>query len=328
MNTASFKEDYKKDILALLAQNLGFRGSVLPLPSRYFTSWAKGLGLRRGGEVVLYTGHMYQLVPVIRLMEEQAKELAPEKRARLARLARWINPVVNVSAFSRFMVSAAARSRYERCLQNIVSLLRLTGLEPGYLYGVEKYAGALAFDLGLDGPFGRHAARVARRLKDKGVKEIITVDPHTTEVFKNVYPKVVPGFDIRVRSYLEVLAEANIEVRLPWEEEFVFHDSCVYARYLGLIDEPRRLLEAAGVKVLEPDQSRELTHCCGGPVESLFPERAEELARARMEQLISLGRRVITACPICWLNLERVRDPRVEVFDISEILAAAFLGKI
>ena len=326
MNTASLKEDYKKDVLALLAQNLGFRGSVLPLPARYLTSWAKGLGLPRGGEVIIYTGHMYQLVPVIRLMEEQAKGLAPERRARLARLARLLNPVVNVSAFSRFMVSAAARRRYERCLQNIVSLLRLAGLEPGYLYEVEKYAGALAFDLGLDGPFKRHAQRVTKRLKEKGVKEIITVDPHTTEVFKNVYPKVVSGFNIRVRSYLEVLAEAGLKARLPWEEEFVFHDSCVYARYLGLIDEPRRLLEAAGVKVLEPDMARELTHCCGGPVESLFPEKAEEVARARMEQLASRGRRIITACPICWLNLERVKDPRVEVFDISEVLAPAFVG--
>ena len=324
MNTASFNPDYKRDVLALLAQNLGFRGSVLPLPARYLTSWAKGLGLPRGGEVVLYTGHIYQLVPVIRLMEEQAKRITPEKRARLSRMARWVNPLLNVSAFSRFLVPSAAKARYERCLRNVVHLLRRAGVEPGYLYEGEKYAGALAFDLGLDGPFERHARRVARRLKSKGVKEIITVDPHTTDILRNVYPKVVQNFDIRVRSYLEVLVEAGLEARYPWEEEFVFHDSCVYARYLGLIDEPRKLLEAAGVSVLEPDQARALTHCCGGPVESLFPETAERIARARMEQLAPLGRRIVTACPICWLNLERVKDPRAEVFDISEVLATAF----
>lgn len=306
-----------------MAQNLGLRGSVLPLPGGYLTSWAKGLLLPRGGEVVLYTGHMYQMLPVIKAMEDRAKALPPEKRDQLAAILRLVNPLVNVSGFSRFLASPDWKERSNRILRNIVELLRRAGVECGYLYEAEKYAGALAYDLGLDGPFERHARRVARRLRRYGVKELITVDPHTTQIFREVYPQVVPGFDLRVRSYVEVLAERGLEAALPWEEEFVFHDSCVYARYLGLIEEPRRLLTQAGAQVAEPDFSREVTHCCGGPVESLFPEKAEEVARRRMEQLAGLGRRVVCACPICLLNLSEVRDPRQEVFDLSEVLVAA-----
>ncbi len=326
MNTVSVDRRPRREVLALLAQNLGLRGSVLPLPTRYLTAWAKGLSLPRGGRVVLYTGHMYQMLPVIRAMEEKARALAPEKRDRLASLARLVNPLVNLSGLARFIASCELKIRSNRILRNIVLLLREAGVNPGYLYEAEKYAGALAYDLGLDGPFERHAWRVVKRLRRFGVREIITVDPHTTQIFKEVYPQVVASFDFEVRSYIEVLAEKGLKAKVGWEGSLVFHDSCVYARYLGVLGEPRKLLAEAGVTVKEPDFSKELTHCCGGPVESLFPEKAEEVARRRFQELSQVGSQVVCACPICLLNLDMARGPCDTVFDLSEVLAASFLG--
>jgi heterodisulfide reductase subunit A len=45
--------------------NLRRRGSVFPISSAATTKWARGLGIPQGGKTVIYTGHMYQLVPYI-----------------------------------------------------------------------------------------------------------------------------------------------------------------------------------------------------------------------------------------------------------------------
>ena len=56
------------------------------------------------------------------------------------------------------------------------------------------------------------------------------IDPHTTTMLRTGYPKLVPGYDVRVRSYLEVLAERGLPAAAPLRGTVVIHDSCVYAR--------------------------------------------------------------------------------------------------
>ncbi len=56
------------DVLGILSDNLKNRKAVLSLSGKQATAWAKGLDLPHGGETVLYTGHMYQLVPFINAM--------------------------------------------------------------------------------------------------------------------------------------------------------------------------------------------------------------------------------------------------------------------
>ncbi len=36
---------------------------------------------------------------------------------------------------------------------------------------------------------------------------MITIDPHTTNMLRSVYPKLLPGYDVEIKTYLEVLAE-------------------------------------------------------------------------------------------------------------------------
>ena len=79
-----------RDVVGILADNLRLRGSVLPIPARRATRWARELDLPRGGETVLYTGMMYQLVPVHRAPRRAraaARRFAarpPQRRSRAA----------------------------------------------------------------------------------------------------------------------------------------------------------------------------------------------------------------------------------------------------
>ncbi len=308
------------DTLAILAQNIAIRRSVLPLPYPVHTAWAKGLGLKRGGKTVIYTGQMYQMLPYLRRLQERRAKI-PEK---LSRLARMINPLINLSYMAALGgVSSKERIRCNAILRRMVALLRAAGVEPGYLYERDLYAGALAHDLGLEEVFIRHAHRVARALREAGVARVICVDPHTAELLRDVYPQVVRGFRMEVVHWLQVVAEGLRGQASPVEGSLALHDSCILARRLGIVDQPRHLLSMAGWEVTAPRLSGPVTQCCGGPAETLFQERAEALARDRLEQFQGHQGPVVTACPICLLNLGKAGngEARREVRDLAEMMA-------
>ena len=314
-------------VLGILADNLERRKSVLPLSRRRATGWAAGLGLPKGGGTVLYTGHMYQIIPALMSLEKLTSMFEDHWIAKYFSIGRMMNKHVNVSWFAP-RVDSMERRAYDARLRNIVRLLRAADVNDlGYLYGEELYAGALIHDLGVDDVFEHQARRLREKLKKHGVKRVITVDPHTTDMLRNVYPRFLPEFAVEVKSYLEVLAERKPEPKKGLEAEIVIHDSCIYARSLDMVDEPRWLLENAGATVREPEYSGRLTFCCGGPAESLFPRRARQIAAKRIEQLASTGHDVAAMCPICLANLRNAAEGEgVTVRDISEYLVRAYDG--
>jgi Fe-S oxidoreductase len=311
------------DVIGILADNLRLRRSVLPLSRRRATRWARGLGLPRGGETVLYTGQMYQLVPSIEVLVGAALRLGDSRLARLTGLGRRVNRVVNLAAFAP-RPSPKERAEYDRVLVDIATLLRGAGVELGYLYEDDLYSGALAWDLGADEAVAAHAQKVAAVFREHGVKNAITVDPHTTAMLRTVYPQLVQGFDVNVRSYLEVLGERRPAVRATLSGEVALHDSCVYARAEGVVDEPRELLAAAGIAVKEPVHAGRFTWCCGGPAESLFPEKALVQAGRRVEELREAAPAGVTMCPLCLVNLQRAANGSMAFRDISHYLIRAY----
>ena len=310
--------------LGILADNLRKRRSALPLPARQVTAWTHDLPIPRGGPTVLYTGQMWQMVPAINAMSRQLAKYEGSGSGWLFRVARVMNRIVNLTPFLA-RSDPEEREAYNERLRNIARLLLTAGIPFGYLFEDDLYAGALAYDEGLDDAFVRHARVVAANLARHGVRRVITVDPHTTNMLRSVYPRVLPGFSVEVRSYLEVLAEARPTPVRSLDRTATIHDSCVYARYEGILDQPRRLLADGGVRLAEPELTGRLTFCCGGPLETLFPGKSAEIARQRVAQLGSVDHQVVTACPLCLANLRRVAPPEVNVRDISEYLAEAYV---
>ncbi len=316
-----------KDVVGILSDNLRMRGSVLPISPRRATRWARELDLARGGRTVLYTGMMYQLIPYVEQLNRLQAHLASSSLSRYIGVARVANRAVR--GFGMALVarpSAQERAELDRVPANVARLLRAAGVDFGYLYEDDLYSGALAYDLGSDEVVAGHARRVAAIFAKHGVHEVITIDPHTTTMLRSVFPKFVDGYDVQVRSYLEVLAERGRHGqpagRLA-QGDVVVHDSCVFARYEDVIEAPRQLLATAGVTVREPVQSRKLTWCCGGPAESLYPQKAAAVATQRVEQLRAVAPDCVTMCPICLVNLRKSANGTLTVRDISEYLAAS-----
>ncbi len=315
-----------RDVISLIAENTRKTGVPLPAPRDSLYRWASRLGLPRTGEYVLYTGGLYQLVPYINSLVSQLEILTGKKTGGLAlRFAKALSKIVDLSKITRARNEDVEYA--ESILEAITKLLSSASVSYGYLYERDMYSGILLHDLGLTGEFAEHAKKVYNNLKKAGASKIITVDPHTTYALTKLYPQYIDDYSLEVRNYLDLLAEKLQQGELRFKEEdmgsVVIHDPCYYARFLGILDQPRKLLEAAGYEVLEPMRTREMTYCCGGPVESISPKLAVRIAETRMNELKGKSNRIVTLCPICHANLSRASSENEIVKDIALYLADA-----
>ena len=313
-------------ILGILSDNLKKRGSVLPLSKKAATGWAQGLNIPRTGKTILYTGHMYQLIPAIDAMSGQMAMFENSFITKFFGIGRFFNKFINLSFFMALTASAEKKREFNNVLRQIAQLLQNADIEFGYLYEQEMYSGALIYDQGLDEILEGHIKKVCDIFKRNNVQKIITVDPHTTHMLRHVFPKFVPDYNIEVQSYLEVLADKGLTPdSMLDKEEITIHDSCVYARYENMVDAHRDLLNKAGVKINEPELSGKSTHCCGGPIEALFPAEAHRIAKTRCDHLQSASNKAVAMCPICLVNLRKAAaDTDLQVTDISDILMRAY----
>ncbi|MCS7103041.1 MAG: (Fe-S)-binding protein [Candidatus Korarchaeum sp.] len=286
--------------------------------------WAKGLGIPERGETVLYTGCLYQMAPQIKAFSGLLKRLESMGLSFLETTMK-LNTFMLSSGFdvTRLIkpLTRKERERYFSVLRRIVLALRSSGVDFAYIRR-EPYNGVLYHDLGMDSLFEFQARRIAERLSEAGAKRVITVDPHSTYMLRYLLSEYVDRLDLEVAHYTEVLIGRDYKPGFQDGVEATIHDPCYFARWNGLIEQPRDLLEKAGVRLREPEFSREFTGCCGGPIESIFPRLSSEIARKRFEELRSTGsKQVIVSCPICMVNLEREsRGSGIRVLDLAEVL--------
>ena len=157
---------------------------------------------------------------------------------------------------------------------------------------------------------------------------MITVDPHTTHMLREVYPKHILNYDLQVKHYLEVLAENTEKITghnakdLP--EDFVLHDSCVMTRDLDIIEQARQVTQRLGIKLLEPENCRQNTACCGGPVEYAYGDLSCKISRIRIQELAAVSKNIVVTCPICLINFSKYeKELGIRVWDMGELLNAA-----
>jgi len=314
-----------EDIVKFIIENIRKSGSPIPMSKESISEWAKGLNIPRGGDTILYTGLLYQLQPYLDATVRYLETLEESRvGGTILKLGRLAGKIIDLSRIIS-NISKEDVDRQNKIIRSIALLLRKIGIKYGYLYDDEMYSGVLLYDMGLVDEFKEHAYKVYDLIKRYGVKKLITIDPHTTYVMKEVYNEYIPGYNVKVVNYLELLNKSDLKPVKKLDDEVVIHDSCYYARYLDIIDEPRQLLNNSGINVIEPRlRSGKYTFCCGGPIEALSPKMARKIAEIRFRELRRYGRKIVVMCPICYENLSRVSKD-VEINDISHYLSKAYL---
>jgi len=318
------------EVLSTLKDNIQRTGDPLGLKGVYWTRWAKGLNLQKGGETILLTARMYQMLPYIM----QITGLVASAKPFLSR--RGLGEIVNIGnriagdKIIRFKAlgSRALKLKGNNALKGIVRALEALDKKPAYLYEDEPYSGVLLYDLGLDEYIEDHIKKVYSLFKTYKVKKIIGVDPHTVFMLKEIYPNYIDSYDIEVKHYLEILSENNQTLKKmckkSLDKEFVIHDSCYLTRELGIVEQVREISSSLGMTIAEPENTKLDTACCGGPIEYAFRDLTEKVSETRIRELSAISKNIIVECPICLINLRKYeKEMGIKVWDIGELLFEA-----
>jgi len=175
-------------------------------------------------------------------------------------------------------------------------------------------------------------------------KKVLTTCPHGFNTLKHEYPDF--GFEWDVIHHTEfifkLIKEGKIKLQSGNGQTAVLHDSCFLARYNDIIDEPREILKAAGLKLIEPERSGDLTFCCGAGggrawlEEHYEPEKGiDRINFNRTDELIKTNAdNIVAACPLCMMMFdEATKQDKYEqvmegkkLLDIAEVVAEKLEG--
>jgi hypothetical protein len=322
--------------LTYLADNIISRQNILGVTREQSARWARGLNLPGQAETIFFAGCGYQysaqlevLTSLIRNIDKSV--IGAELPMRFARFQKKLG--LNLPAIYGNVLSRGGEIEV-RPLRAAVTVLRKLGIQPGYLATNEPCCGAPLYQAGLQTKFAENARRAYETLKSADVKQIIGIVPYCTHALQKLFPLYIEDYDLEVRHFLEIVTAKlpSYKLRFPRKVRVTYHDPCQLVRYLRLIDEPRRILNAIeGVELVEPAWTKgEWSTCCGGGggFETVFPELSQVLAVNRVTELMETKPDIIvTHCPGCVMQLKdglrQLKVEGVEVLDLAEVIAMA-----
>lgn len=210
-----------------------------------------------------------------------------------------------------------------------------TGISVGILGSEESCDGSEVKVLGEMGLFTKLAQENIEQFKTRGIKKIITLDPHALNAFKKDYPKL--GGEFKAFHYTEILARLIQENKIGFNHypvKVTYHDPCYLGRHNQLYGPPRAILKAIpGVELKEMRRNRENAFCCGGGGGNFFTDilgtGEDSAGRVRVREALETGARImVAACPSCAkmltdaAKLEGLED-KLDVVGVAEMIERA-----
>ena len=223
---------------------------------------------------------------------------------------------------------------YDDNIQNIARrtsiILNKAGIDFGILGKLEKDSGHEVLRFGEEMLYQDLKAQNTEAIKESGVKQIVTADPHAYNALKNDYDNLPP-----VKHISQVVAqkirsgELDLKPCQNPEKVYVYHDPCYLGRHNDIYEEPRQAMDAIeGLTRVELEKSRDRSFCCGGGGLMLFyePEEDTRMGVLRVNMAAEAGATVIvTACPFCLVNIQDAikvagKEGQMEALDFTELI--------
>jgi len=195
--------------------------------------------------------------------------------------------------------------------KTIISVLERAGLDP--LVVEETCCGYFAEAAGFEEDFERIQERFTEVYGDLSGQEILTLCPTCTITLRDRYGLKVKHAIVAVAERMEQLNPRQLDLKAT------YHDPCHLGRMLGVFDEPRDILRALGVEVVEMEHNRVFSNCCGGGggVADTDPDLALEVAKNRVRDALEAGvETIITVCPTCEPTLLRAASRLANEVDV------------
>ena len=209
------------------------------------------------------------------------------------------------------------------------------GLDFGILYDGEQNAGNDVRRVGEEGLFEMLLENNSETLAACDYKAIVTTDPHSFNTLKNEYSAIKDSAPILHYSQLldQLITSGKLTFNNKLDRTVTYHDPCYLGRYNDIYDEPRRVIEATGCRLLEMPRSADRALCCGAGGGRIWMEEGEVTERPS-ESMIREAAEVdgvtdfIVTCP---KDVTMYRDAvkttgneeRLVVKDLIELVQAA-----
>lgn len=203
---------------------------------------------------------------------------------------------------------AAYNKNMHNSLRDLADVLKRSGIDFGILGNEERCCGEPIRNAGeqyyLDDVVHDNIAQFEKT----GAKTIVAFSPHCGNMFDTVYKR--RGLKMEVKHYSEflnsLLREGKVNLGKGARGTITIHDPCYLSRYgEGYKDVREVFTYLPEIEVKEMPSSGRDSLCCGGGGDRMFADfEGKRLSDFRMEQARDTGAdTVITACPICNMNL-------------------------
>lgn len=174
------------------------------------------------------------------------------------------------------------------------------------------------------------------QFRKRGIRHLLTVCAECCRTWRLDYPEVDADYRPQVEHMTEFLWRRVEAGELQFSQgddgRVTFQDPCRLGRQLGVIDEPRQLLQAVpGIDLREMERSGRDAQCCGTTGFVHCDAVSRRLQAQRLRSAADTGaERLLTACPKCLLHFccARTEDQRrgrqtvdIEIEDLTVYLA-------
>ncbi len=212
----------------------------------------------------------------------------------------------------------------------LLRLLEHAGVSYGTLGTRESCCGDLVDKIGAADVAAELTGKNTAMFLEAGVTKILTLSPHCLNSFTKDYEGLKNIAAVHATELMdELIREGALKPVNRLDLKVTYHDPCYLGRHSAIYEAPRRILQAIpGVTLIEMQNNRERSFCCGGGSGGPWKGRVgkESLGEIRITEAIGTGASVIaTACPYCIRTLNEAIAKlgvgnKIKVQDVAELL--------
>lgn len=212
--------------------------------------------------------------------------------------------------------------------QNFVQIMVKGGVDFTILGEGEWCCGFPLIGAGMSRELEKLKVHNIDKIKEVGAKSVVFSCPSCYRTWKELYET-----DVELLHSSHLLEELIKEKKIPLKElnlTVTYHDPCDLGRNSGVYEPPREVLKMIpGVKLVELENNREKTVCCGGGgnIEMVDPELSAGIAQKKIDEIQNTGADlIVTSCQQCVRTIStraRKQGIKLKVMDLTEIVMMA-----
>ncbi len=221
--------------------------------------------------------------------------------------------------------------------RSVVKILNHLGIEPIVLADERCCGHDLLWEGDIES-FRRLAEQNIAMMRQTGAVRVVTACPEGYRTLSVDYPAYVGKLDMEVMHISQLLAEklATGELKLMDLDchprlKVTYQDPCRLGRYMGIYNEPRQVIEALGLELVEMAYSGPRALCCGTSAWTNCGAVSKDIQVTRLRQAKATGAELlVTACPKCQIHFKCAMDDinlreeiGMEVRDLVTLVAEA-----